>query len=260
MPQIKVGIQLASLRLPFRKALQTAARLGATAVEIDARREVKPNELSDTALRQMRKMLEDLNLRVSAITFRTRRGYNVEEELDRRIEATLQALKLAYRLGCNVVVNQVGLIPDDPQTPGWDLLIESLSAIGKHGQREGAFLAARTGAEDPAQLLRLIDALPDGSIGVDFDPGLLLINGFSAREAVDVLGPHIMHVHARDGVRDLAQRRGLEVALGRGSADFPELLGVLEEHRYRGWFTVEREQAQDPVNEVSNAVQFLKNI
>jgi len=260
VPQIQIGIQLASLRLPFRKAIQTAARLGATAVEIDARRELKPNELSDTGLRQLRKMLEDLNLRVSAVTFRTRRGYNIEEELDRRIEATLQAMKLAYRLGCNVVVNQVGLIPNEVPSPGWDLLLESLSEIGKYSQREGAFLAARTGAEDPADLLRLIDALPDGSIGVDYDPGLLLINGFSAREAVEILGPHILHVHARDGVRDLAQRRGLEVPIGRGSADFPELLGVLEEHRYRGWFTVERESPQDPITEVAHAVQYLRNI
>ena len=63
-------------------------------------------------------------------------------------------------------------------------------------------------------------------------------------EAVEALGPRILHVHARDGVRDLARGRGLEVPLGRGSADFPGLLGALENFSYRGYFTIAREAIQ----------------
>ncbi len=74
------------------------------------------------------------------------------------------------------------------------------------------------------------------------------------------LGQHIMYVRAKDGVRDLAQGRGLEVPLGRGSADFPELIGLLEEFGYRGYFTVARENATDPINEISMAVEYLSNI
>ena len=73
MHQLKIGIQLKSLRQPFKKALHTAARLGARAVEIDARDELRPQELSQTGLRQLRNMLEDLNLTVSAVGFPTRR-------------------------------------------------------------------------------------------------------------------------------------------------------------------------------------------
>ena len=69
-----------------------------------------------------------------------------------------------------------------------------------------------------------------------------------------------MYVRAKDGVRDLAQGRGLEVPLGQGTADFPELIGMLEEHAYGGYFTVAREQANDPVAETAMAVEYLKNI
>ena len=97
-------------------------------------------------------------------------------------------------------------------------------------------------------------------MGVNLDPGNLIINGFSPSEAVTALGPQIVHVHAKDGVRDLAQGRGLEVPLGRGTADWPALIGALEDYAYRGYFTVEREQSDEPLTEVAQAVQFLRNV
>lgn len=260
MNQLKIGIQLASLRLPLKKALHIAARMGAVAVEIDARGELKPRDLTGTAIRHLRKMLDDLNLRVCAVSFRTRRGYDTVEDLDRRVEATKQAMQMAYQFGASVVVNQVGRVPTESQGPQWDAMLESLAELGQHGQHVGALLAAETGTESGPDLKRLIDALPPGSLGVNFDPGNLIVNGFSPREALESLAADVLHVHAKDGVRDLAQGRGLEVPLGHGSADFPQLLGTLEEHQYRGYFTVEREKCNDPVAEIAQAVTFLKNI
>lgn len=260
MHPLKIGLRLTSLRQPFKQALLTAARLGAQAVEIDARTELKPAEMSHSALRHVRKLLEDHNLRVCAVSFSTRHGYNVTEQLDRRIEATKAALQMAYDLGASVVVNQVGQIPTDGTGPDWELLLQSLSDLGRYSHKVGAWLAARTGSEDPTVLGKLIDALPVGSLGVDLDPGGLIINAFSPREAVQILGRHVMHMHARDGVRDLARGRGLEVQVGRGSVDFPELLGALEEHAYRGYVTLEREFASDPLQELGQGIEFLRNI
>ena len=258
MPQLKVGIQLASLRQPFKKALETASRLGADGVEINARTEFRPADLSATALRHLRKLLDDLQLSVCAVTFRTRRGYNVFDDLDRRIEATKSAMDFAYQIGADVVVNQIGRVPEEAKGPEWDSLLESLTDIGKHGQRCGAVLAAETGSESGSTLAKLIEALPDGSLFVNFDPGNLIINSFSAEEALRILAPHIRHVHAKDGVRDLAQGRGLEVPLGRGSVDFPTVLAVLEQCNYRGYLTIERENSSDPVGEVGAAVSYLR--
>jgi sugar phosphate isomerase/epimerase len=257
---IKIGIQLASLKQPFKKALHTAARLGAQAVEINARNDIRPGELTRTGVRQIRKMLEDTNLRICAVDFYTRRGYHVAEELDRRIDATKQAMRMAYELGAPVVVNQVGRVPQDPQSHEWATLVQSLEDLGRYGQHVGAILAAETGSEPGSELARLMQAVHHGFIGVTFDPGNLIVNDFSPREALLALAEHVVHVHAKDAVRDLAQRRGVEVALGRGSAELPELLGILEEHQYRGYFTIERENANDPVLEIGQAVQYLRNL
>ncbi len=260
MPALKIGIQLTSLRLPFKQALQVAQRLGAHAVEIDARKMLRPADLGQTGIRQLRKLLADHNLRVSALGFPTRHGYHVEENLTARVEATKQAMTFAYALGAPVVVNQIGRVPTDTDSSEWKLLVDILTELGKHGEHTGAVLAAETGTESGEDLARLLAALPTGTIGINLDPGNLIVNGFSPLDAVDALGNAILHVHAKDGVRDLAQGRGLEVPLGRGTADWPALIGALGNHEYRGDFTIERTTPEHPVNEVQQAMQFLKNM
>jgi sugar phosphate isomerase/epimerase len=259
MTNVKIGIQTRSLRQPLKQAIHTAARLGANGVEIDARSELRPGELSATGLREFRKLLEDLNLRVSAVSFPTRRGYDDPEDLERRVQATLAALRFARDLRTDVVINRVGRVPGEGNEAQFTRLVEALTAIGAYGDRVGARLAAQTGSEPPQDLARLIAALPEQSVGVDLHPTGLIMGGHSLRDAVDVLGSSVLHVHACDAVRDAAGRSN-EVALGRGSADLPELLGKLTEFDYRGWVTVERRESPDPIAEIENAVAYLRSL
>jgi sugar phosphate isomerase/epimerase len=260
MLQIKLGVELASLRLPLKKGLLMARELGVEAVEIDLRHELKPDDLSRTGVRQMRKMLEDLNLRISAVAFRTRRGYDVVDDLEARIDATKRAMLSAYELGTNVVVNHVGRAPAESDTAAISTMVQALTDLGRYGQKVGAMLAAETGTETGPALAALIERLPPGSLGVDFNPANLILHGHSAREAVEALAPHVLHVHATDATRDLAVSRGLEVPLGQGNAEFPELLAVLEEHQYRGYITVARRDSKSPIADVRQSLEFLRNL
>lgn len=260
MTPFRIAINLASLQQGVRQALQTAAQLGADAVELDARGEIRPEQLSHTGRRQLRKQLDDLRLRVAAVSFQTRRGYHVPEDLDRRVDATKKAMSFAYDLGASVVVNQVGYVPEGPEEAASDVMLQALADIGRHGQRCGAMLAARTGSESGPALARLIQALPEGSLAVDFDPGGLVVHGFSPDEALEAVAADVQHVHARDGVRDLARGRGVEVQLGRGSVDFARLLAILEQHGYRGYVTIERREADDAVAEAADAVAYLRSL
>jgi sugar phosphate isomerase/epimerase len=121
--------------------------------------------------------------------------------------------------------------------------VQALADIGRSGQRVGALLAAETGPDSGAELAQLIARLPPGSIGVDLNPANLIVHGHDPREAARALAPHILHVHATDATRDVARKSGIEVPLGQGSAEWPELLGILEEQQYRGYFTIAREGA-----------------
>lgn len=228
-------------------------------VEIDARSELPPGELSQTGRRQFQKLLADLGLSVAAISFPTRRGYDDSNDLERRVAATQNAMKFAQSLGAGVVVNRVGQVPSDEKDPRFVRLVEALTGLGVYGERVGARLAAQTGSESGVDLERLIAALPEQTVGVDFHPSGLIHHGHSPAEAAAALGRHILHVHACDAVRDFARSEVIDVELGRGAADVPALLGQLEEFNYRGWVTLEC-STSEPIAEAENAVAFLRSL
>jgi L-ribulose-5-phosphate 3-epimerase len=240
--------------------LLTAHELGLEGVEIDLRNELSPDDLSHTGIRSVRKMLDDLNLRLAAVAFHTRRGYATLADLDARIDATKKAMSAAYELGTSVVVNHIGHIPSESDARARSTLLDALADLGRHGQKCGAFLAAETGAEPGEDLAALIPSLPPGSLHIDFNPANLIINGHSPTAAMRALAPHVIHFHATDATRDVAQGRGFEVPLGQGTAELPELLALLEEQQYRGYLTVSRHDTRAPIEDVKQAKLFLRNL
>ena len=144
MIELKLALELSALGQTPVNALETAAGLGVQGVEIEARGDFAPARLSQMGLRQVRKLLDDARLELSAVRFRTRGGYYDAAELDARIEATKKAMHLAHGLGASVVVNHVGRVPG-PDSAEWNLLREVLNDLGRYGQRAGAILAAETG-------------------------------------------------------------------------------------------------------------------
>jgi len=256
---LKLAVELAGLRLPFQEAIAMAAELGLDGVEIDARGEINPRAMSQTALRQVRKMLADRNLGVAAVAFRTRRGYANPEDLDRRVAGTKAAMELASKLGASVVVNSLGHIPAD-DGPDRRLLVEVLGDLGRFGNRVGAMLAAETGTESGQQLARLLAQLPEGSLGIDFNPGKLLLGGFSPQEMLSALGPWIVHVHASDARCGHAPGLAEPAAIGHGDADFPALLAALDERDYRGYFTLQQTTSGDPTRELTDAVSRFRRL
>lgn len=258
MAELNLAVRLDPMKLPLRQSLELASRLGVRSVELDARSGIHPSQLSDTGLRQLRKMLEDLNLQVAALRFPTRRGYDHVADLDRRVDATKQAMLLAYKLGAPVLVNSIGPVPDQTTDARYQTLAQVMDDLGRYGARVGAFFAAETGSESGETLAGLLDASDDGFVAVALNPGQLIVNRFSVPQAVQSLRDRIALVCAVDGVIDLAAGRGIMVPLGQGIADFPQLLGLLEDHQYRGRFVVGR--AESTFDELQDGLEYLRNL
>ena len=258
MAELKIALRLDSLGLPLRKSFEFAARMGIRAIELDARNTIRAGELTDTGIRQLKKMLEDSNLTVAALRFKTRRGYDNPSDLEQRIDATKATMKLAYRLGAPLVVNNIGRVPDSDEDPSWHSFQAVIQDLGRFGARVGAFLAAETGSEPGERLAALLGDQLDAFVAVALNPGQLIINRHSVGDAVKALKDRIQLVCAVDGVLDLAAGRGISVPLGQGSADFPELLGMLEDVEYRGPFVVGR--ADSTIDELAQGVEYLRNL
>jgi sugar phosphate isomerase/epimerase len=167
-------------------------------------------------------------------------------------------MSLAYRLGCGCVVNSIGHVPESEDDPRWTSLESVIADLGRHGARVGAFLAAETGTESGPQLASLLGHRDDGFVAVALNPGQLIVNRHPVEEAVAALKDRIQVVCAVDGVLDLAAGRGLTVPLGQGTADFPQLIGFLEDVQYRGPYVVGRPDST--VQELQQGIEYLKNL
>ncbi|WP_182865072.1 sugar phosphate isomerase/epimerase family protein [Rhodopirellula sp. JC639] len=258
MAELNLAIRIDSLGLPLKRALDVAAQMGIRSVELNARREIHPESLTDTGLRHLKKLLDERNLSVASLRFQTRRGYDNPQDLQRRIEATKAAMKLAYKLGSAAVINSIGFVPDEENDPRYEALEAVLSDLGRYGAKVGAFLAAETGAEAGESLARLLDKDEDGFVAVAFNPGRLIVNRHSVTEAVKALKDRIHVVCATDGVLDLAAGRGLHVPIGEGTADFPQIFATLEDVGFRGPCIVGREDSS--LAELQQGVQYLGNL
>lgn len=260
MTIVKIGLATRVLGQSLRRALATAAQLGADGVEIDLRSELPLAELSQSGVRQFRKLLEDHNLRLAAASYPTRRGYEEPAELDRRLQGTRQAMQLAAQLGARVLVGRAyGDLPED-DSPRREALMQALESLAHEGNRVGAQFCALTTTAPAEELAGVLKQLPEGIMGVALDPARLLEGNQSPLEALEHLGEMVSYVYANDAVRDFGASRTVPVELGRGSADLPALVASLSARDYSGWFTANRADPANPQGELGAAVEFLRSL
>ncbi|GAB6187427.1 sugar phosphate isomerase/epimerase family protein [Thermopirellula anaerolimosa] len=266
MLRIRPAVDLASLGLDWLPCLETARRLGVDTVEIDLRRQLPWRELGQTAVREIRKQLSDRNLRLSVVRFRTKRGYDETQDLDRRVEGTKTAMRLAAALGAGFLTNRLGRLPEQSEDhPSEEsisnpLIVDVLCDLIHYSEREGVILTGELGEDSGEDLARLLKLLPEGGVGVDLDPGLLAAFGHSPQQAVQALGNSVMVVHATDAVSGGGPGQRRIAPLGTGDVDYSEVLGGLEKTGYRGWFFVRAVGDDQPVGEVQRAIEYLRRI
>ncbi|HMO12512.1 MAG TPA: sugar phosphate isomerase/epimerase family protein [Pirellulaceae bacterium] len=256
MLQLKTGIPLAAINQPLKQALPIAHELGVQGIELNARTELRPSELSKTGVRHLRKLLQDYNLQVCSVTFPTRRGFGIAQDLEQRLDATKAALRMAFDLGCNHVSNFVSVASEGTEAT---ILNEAMTDLANFGQRIGARFAIRTRQDSGEVLNQFINSLPPTGIVVDFDPAELLIHKHSAVESLTALAEHVVHFRARDAVHDLSLGKALAVQLGRGSNDWPSLLGKLEEYQYTGFLTIDPQNI-NALDEAKESLEYLQNL
>ena len=259
MEPLRRAVACHCLPQPIRQAIRAAVELKAAGIQFNARHELRPNDLSDSGRRQLRHDLEIDGLTISSLTFPTRRSLHDPDQLDARISGLKQTLEFAYQLRVPIVVARVGVIPSDKESDDYKLLVQALNEIARHGNRIGATLAITPTRDSAADLKELISKVTDGLVGINFDPAIFAMCGHDAVAAFRELHKHVLHITARDGVRDI-DGSGQEVALGRGDVDWPELIALLAEADYRSWITVDRTSGSNEFQDAARALTYLQTV
>jgi sugar phosphate isomerase/epimerase len=160
-----------------------------------------------------------------------------------RIDALHQVSDFAKQLGISQVQTHCGFIPEDPADPLYPGAVEAIREVATHCQANGQYFLMETGQETPTTMSRMIRdvAMPNLAVGLD-TANLILYGKANPVDAVDILGPHVRSVHAKDGRWPTnPSELGEEVLIGKGLVDFRQVFAKLHRLGYSGAITIERE-------------------
>jgi L-ribulose-5-phosphate 3-epimerase len=141
------------------------------------------------------------------------------------------------------VQGHCGFIPENPNDPAFQEAVEAIREVAAYCRRNGQKFRCETGQETPITLVRAIRDVGLDNVGVNFDAANLILYGkANPVDAVELLGPYIQGVHAKDGLYPTDPKQlGREVPIGEGKVNFPVLIAKLKQIGYRNPLTIERE-------------------
>lgn len=181
----------------------------------------------------------------------------------KRIATLKRASDFAKEFRIPAVQTHCGFIPENPSDPLYRETIEAIREVAEYCKRNGQNFRYETGQETPITLLRAIEDVGLDNQGVNFDVANFILYGkANPVDAMDVLGPYVQGIHAKDGLYPTDPKNlGKEVPIGQGKVDFPRLIQRLKELRYRGAMTIEREiSGPQQIEDIRKAKAYLEKL
>jgi len=180
-----------------------------------------------------------------------------------RMEALLAGSDFGAMLGVTDIVTHVGFIPENPNDPEYAGVVSVVKYIAKRCKQNGQYFLFETGQETPITLKRMMDDSGMDNLGVNLDPANLLLYGkANPVDALDILGPYVRGVHAKDGEYPANGKfLGQEKPLGQGRVNFPSLIARLKDFGYGGPITIEREiSGEQQLKDILDAKRLLEEL
>lgn len=180
-----------------------------------------------------------------------------------RVAHIKKASDFARQCGIPAVQTHCGFIPENPNDALYKETVETIRDIAEYCKRNGQNLRYETGQETPITLVRTIQDVGTDNQGVNFDLANLILYGkANPVDAIELLGPYVQGIHAKDGLWPTDPKRlGEEVPIGKGKVDFPRIISRLKENDYRGAVTIEREiSGPQQMEDVRAAKTYLEDL
>ena len=177
-----------------------------------------------------------------------------------RLNTMKKASLFAEKIGVNQVITHVGFLPNSPADPDYIGTIGALKNLCQFMKARGQYFLFETGQETPVTLLRAIQDIGTGNIGINLDTGNLILYGMAnPLDSLDVFGQYVMNTHIKDGLYPVDGRSlGKEVPVGEGKANIPAVIRRLEEIGYTGSFTIEREiSGEKQIQDILHAKEII---
>jgi len=180
-----------------------------------------------------------------------------------RIQRRKDVSNFAKQAGIPALAGHCGFIPEDPNDPLYSEAVAAIRECAAYCRDNGQKFNCETGQETPVTLVRAIRDVGLDNVGVNFDVANLILYGkANPADAVEILGPLVQGMHAKDGLYPTETKAlGNEVPIGQGKVDFPTIIAKLKQIGYKYPITIERE-VRGPQQEADlrSAKTFLEKL
>jgi sugar phosphate isomerase/epimerase len=170
--------------------------------------------------------------------------------------------RLANQLGLRLVTFHAGFLPHDAGDPATKKLLQRLTQVAELFANNGVDLALETGQETAETLRSFLEQLGRKNVGVNVDPAnMILYDKGDPIAALRVLSPWLKQCHIKDARKTKVPGAwGEEVVAGTGQVPWREFFQVLEQVRFGGFCSIEREAGTQRVQDIRAAREFIESL
>ncbi len=193
-------------------------------------------------------------------------GFVPPETRDAREQRTYAVSDFAAALGVPAIATHIGCVPEDPADPAYVAVRDMVRRVADHAAEWNQVFALETGQEPASVLLRFIQDVDRPNLRINFDPANMILYGSGDPiEALDVLGPLVISVHAKDGnwpAKKKPGALGVEKPLGKGAVGIERFIAKLKQIGYTGPINVEREveDQKQRLEDIRNGIALLEGV
>ncbi|MBL7006038.1 MAG: sugar phosphate isomerase/epimerase [Spirochaetia bacterium] len=280
---MKIGVLSESFKLPIDEVIKKSVELGIQGIQGYAPSgELSPQALTSEDRKQLLKKMYDNNLVFSALCGDLGgHGFQLADENEDKIAQSCKIVDLAADLETPVVTTHIGVIPDDTISETYTIMQRACYQLGNYAASRGVVFGIETGPETPEALRIFLDSIGSKGLGVNYDPAnLVMVQNLDPVKGVYILADYIVHTHAKDGIHlqdcdpvevyDAFARSGIagfdfgvlfnETPLGEGAVDWPAYIKALQNIKYNGFLTIEREVGENPIDDIAAAAAYLQRL
>jgi len=190
-------------------------------------------------------------------------GLVPESTRSARIAALKSTAEMASECEIPAVHTHCGFIPENPNDPAYKPVVLAVREVAQYCNQKGRSFYCETGQESPVTLLRMIEDVGQPYVFVNLDVANLILYGKgNPVDALDVIGPLVRGLHAKDGLFPTDPKNlGKEVPIGKGRVDFRRVIERLRGLNYDGAMTIEREiHGPQQTNDILASKAYLEKL
>lgn len=188
-------------------------------------------------------------------------GIVPEAYREKRVGEIKTEAAFARLLGVTDVITHLGFLLEDPNSPNFRSVADTIADIAGELKEHGQYFLFETGQETPVAMLRFIEEVNTGNIGINLDTANLILYGkANTADALEVFGSYVRNTHFKDGFYPTTGRSlGHECALGDGKANIPAVIAGLKACGYEGPYIIEREiSGEQQTKDIARARDLIR--